>query len=92
MAEDRREEFHVGDRPKEMKEGSLRERVRCSSLVDWPVYSRLRGDYAGLNALPQSNCVRLHVGVEERCHPRPSEAIHSHSESYSDVHREGRQV
>ena len=23
-------------------EGSLRERVRCSSLVDWPVYPRLR--------------------------------------------------
>ena len=25
-----------------MNEGSLRERVRCSSLVDWPVYPRLR--------------------------------------------------
>ena len=23
-------------------EGSLRERVRCSTLVDWPVYPRLR--------------------------------------------------
>ena len=31
----------------------LRERVRCSSLVDWPVYPRLRGTYAGVNALPQ---------------------------------------
>ena len=29
-----------------------RERVRCSSLVDWLVYPRL-GDHAGLNALPQ---------------------------------------
>jgi hypothetical protein len=25
-----------------MNEGSLRQRVRCSSLVDWPVYPRLR--------------------------------------------------
>ena len=41
MAEDRREEFHVGDCAKEMKEGSGRERVRCSSLIDWPVYPRV---------------------------------------------------
>ena len=25
-----------------VKQGSLRERVRCSSLVDWPVYPRLK--------------------------------------------------
>ena len=29
-------------------EGSLRERVRCSSLVDWPVYPRLAHNYAGV--------------------------------------------
>ena len=28
-------------------EASLRERVRCSSLVDWPVYPRLRGTMQG---------------------------------------------
>jgi hypothetical protein len=27
--------------------GSLRERVRCSSHVDWPVYPRLRGTMQG---------------------------------------------
>jgi hypothetical protein len=31
----------------------MRERVRCSSLVDWPVYPR-RLNYAGLVALAQS--------------------------------------
>jgi hypothetical protein len=30
-----------------VKEGSLRERVRCPSLVDWPVYPRLRGTMQG---------------------------------------------
>ena len=30
-----------------MNEGSGRERVRCSSLVDWPVYPRLRRTMRG---------------------------------------------
>ena len=30
-------------------EGSLRERVRCSSLVDWPVYPRLKGTMRASN-------------------------------------------
>ena len=33
-------------------EGSLRERVRCSSLVDWPDYPRLKGTMQG------SECAR----------------------------------
>ena len=31
-----------------------RERVRCSSLVDWPVYPRLRGTMQGVNAARNS--------------------------------------
>jgi hypothetical protein len=32
---------------------SLRERVRCSSLVDWPVYPRLIREYVGGLAVAQ---------------------------------------
>jgi hypothetical protein len=38
----------------------LRERVRCSSLVDWPVDPR-RSDYAGLFALTQSGVCHTYV-------------------------------
>ena len=43
--------------------GAERERVRCSSLVDWPVYPRLadtmRGSIGGRNATPRGQLCRL---------------------------------
>ena len=56
-----------------MPEGRLRERVRCSSLVDWPIYPRLRrtmlttptkrNPFAKVD-LPPSQGVRLYEPVD----------------------------
>jgi TolB-like protein/class 3 adenylate cyclase/Flp pilus assembly protein TadD len=45
-------------------EGSLRERVRCSPLVDWPVYPRLRGTMQASTRARNASACGLHVGVE----------------------------
>ena len=34
-------------------EARKRERVRCSSLIDWPVYPRFEGHYAGVSVSAQ---------------------------------------
>ena len=50
-------------------EGSLPERVRCSSLVDWPVYPRLRGTM--LTTTPKRNPASK--SNRSDAVPRPSE-------------------
>jgi hypothetical protein len=62
-------------------EGSLRERVRCSSLVDWPVYPRLRPTM--LTTTPKRNPASNSNRSDAR--PRPSEAMRGPGESYSAV-------
>ena len=43
-----------------------RERVRCSSRVDWPVLFALDAHYAGLVALTQTACGHAVVGSERQ--------------------------
>ena len=49
--------------------------------------SALEAQYAGVGALTQCECVRLHVGVEVRRRPRPSEVALSrcHAKSASGL-------
>ena len=63
-------------------EGSLRERARCSSLVDWPAYPRLRGIRQVLNAHAQfgptngsSGSCAVRRSLFGRCCLRPAEAV-----------------
>ena len=58
-----------------VNEGSGRERVRCSSLVDWPVYPRLRALCRGRSVRAIRADVLVHHGLTPRLSPdRPARA------------------